>query len=266
MDGTPGSNGNPVEAANWQQQFLADTDLADNQTLSRFSDVPSLAKAYVEARSMMGQKKAIPAAEAPEEEWQKFYGELGRPAEPAGYELAKPELPAEFPYSPELETAYRNLAHQAGLNPKQAQILYDGWIKTNLELHQQASSQQQQTLEEIRGGLQKKWGDKFEGNLAMAQKAQKAFAPEGSEGLAALDEILGNDPRLIELFYNIGSKMGEAALVTAGTAGAAGTLESKRQELLRHPAYMDRKHPEHRAVVEQVNQVYEQLYPAVEEK
>lgn len=260
-EGSPAGSGGD----SWQSLYLAGTELADNESLQTIKDVPSLAKAFVETKALVGKRGdlSLPKEDATPDEWAVFYDKLGRPASPDQYALVKPEnLPETFPYAPELETAFRKWSHQAGLTAKQAQTLYDAYLATSLEQFQQAQAQQKARLEELKGGLQQKWGDKFEANLIVARKAQKFFAPDGSEGLAALDEVLGNDPRLIELFYNIGSKMGEAELVTGGLAGAD-SHEAKLQqarELMRSEAYLNKNHLEHKAVLQKVRSIYEAVY------
>lgn len=246
----------------WREKFLADSELLENPSLATIPDVPALAKAFVDTKGLVGKKGVIlPGEEAKPEDWERFYGDLGRPENPEGYVLEKPaSLPENFPYSPELETAYRQMAHKAGLTPRQTKALYDDWLKINVDQLQHLETQSTAKKAELEAGLQKDWGAKYEANLTLARQAQRKFAPEGSPELLALDGAMGNDPRLVKLFYNIGQAMGEAALVTGDTAVSAGD-DARRQELMRHPGYLDIKHPEHKMIVEQVRELYQKLYP-----
>ena len=63
-------------------------DLREHSALQPIQDVENLAKAYVNASSMIGRDKVvIPAENSSPDDWNEVYGRLGRPDEPAGYQL-----------------------------------------------------------------------------------------------------------------------------------------------------------------------------------
>lgn len=255
----------PPPGDSWRDIYLAsEPELQQDPTLATIKDIPSLAKLAVEARRTIGRfstEKGIlrPKEGAPPEEWDKFYQSLGRPDKPDGYEIAAPaQLPEGFPYAPELEQAFRQWAFEEGLSAGQAKNLYEKYLKLNLENYESSQNESQAKTAEITGALKKEWGDNYPENLAVAQQAMREFFPQGSPGLAALDRVMGDDPDLIRMAYNIGARMQEAGLVKGGSAVAA-SLEAKKQELSVHPAFLDETHAEHKRVVEEFNVVLKQI-------
>jgi hypothetical protein len=257
------------EERSWQETFLSGDEFADlrgNESLTTIPDVRTLAKAFVDTKAMVGRKGVIlPKEDAAPEEWEQFYTQLGRPATPEAYVLKPEGLPEGFPYMAELETSFRQLAFQAGLTPAATKIIYDGYNKFALEQAQNSQRELKAEMEEIQAGLQKEWGVKYEENIALARKAMNQWAPPGSPELLALDRSIGESPVLVKFFYNLGKSMGEGEFIAGGyTANAS--LEAKRQELMRHPAYVDEKHPEHKVIVDQVIKIYQEMHPEQQEQ
>jgi hypothetical protein len=257
------------EGQTWQDQFLAGEEFAElrgNESLKTIPDVPTLAKAMVDTKALVGRKGVIlPKEDAPPEEWDQFYAALGRPETPEAYDIKPEGLPDDFPYLPELETAYRKLAHEAGLTPAAAKKIYDGYNKFMLENYQQGQQVLKSQVEEMEAGLQKEWGGKYGDNLALARKAMGRVAPPGSPELAALDKAIGESPVLVKFFYNLGKSMSEGEFIAGGGTQTT-ALETRRQELMRNPAYLDGKHPEHKTIVEEVIKIYQDLNPQKQEE
>lgn len=255
------------QGQSWQEMFLAGDEFAelrDNETIKTIPDVPNLAKALVHNKSLVGRKGVIiPKEDAAPEDWEHFYTDLGRPPSPEAYEIKPENLPEGFPYQQDLEVNYRQLAFQAGLNPNQAKLIYDGYNKFVLEQYDQIQQDLKGKVAEMQAGLQKEWGTKYEENLTLARKAMKRVAPPGSQEMQALDAAIGDSPVLVKFFYNLGKSISEGEFITGAGAQNA-DLESKRQELMRNPAYLDAKHPEHKTVVAEVSKIYEELYPEEE--
>lgn len=198
-------------------------------------------------------------------DFQEAVASLTRPAEPGHYNLQRPDLPVEFEYVPELEDSYRKLAYEAGLSDAQASKLYSGFLKTQLSHLAELDKRSAEGAADLERELRGEWGSQYEQNLGVARSTFQALAPLGSAEFQALDRAMGDSPALVRLFHDIGKALKrQGGGLDKGPAGDQGKLESKRQELLRHPAYLDRKHPEHRAVVNQINSIYMKLYPESE--
>lgn len=87
-------------------------------------------KSYRELESRLGQALTVPGENATADDWNKLYGKLGRPETADKYELKvdRAALPADMPYDETMSVEFRNWAHEAGLNTKQAQTLHDKYV------------------------------------------------------------------------------------------------------------------------------------------
>ena len=120
-------------------------------------------------------------------------------------------------------------------------------------------------MEQGEAALRQEWGRAYEQNLGFARKA---FAEYGGDELAAKMEAsrMGNDPDVLRAFANI-AKTTMADKDLAGPSSAsqmALTPEEARSEaatLMAHPAYTDKRHPEHTAIVKKVQSLFNQAHP-----
>ena len=125
--------------------FSIPEDYADRGWAEKIKSNDDLFKAYDNAQSMIGKRPAgIPSNDASDEEWNQFYKAMGRPDEPK-YDFTEPEgLPEGFDTTPFREQA-SEILHKAGLTPKQADKVYNEYLKMELE---SAGSQQEQSAEQ----------------------------------------------------------------------------------------------------------------------
>jgi hypothetical protein len=105
----------------------------ENRTLveaKKWGSLDDAFKSHRELETHASKALVPPGKDATAEDWNKFYGKLGRPEKPEGYELkvARETLPEDFPYDETLSVEFRNWAHEAGLTPSQAQKLHDSWV------------------------------------------------------------------------------------------------------------------------------------------
>lgn len=93
-------------------------------------DLNKIVEGYKNLETHASKSLKVPGEDATDEDWNKFYSNLGRPEKPDGYEfqLNREALPEEFPYDEKSATEFRNWAHEAGLTPKQAQMLHDKFV------------------------------------------------------------------------------------------------------------------------------------------
>lgn len=105
----------------------------ENRTLveaKKWGSLDDAFKSHRELETHVGKALVPPGKDATADEWNTFYGKLGRPEKPEGYELkvARETLPEDFPYDETLSVEFRNWAHESGLSPKQAQSLHDKFV------------------------------------------------------------------------------------------------------------------------------------------
>ncbi len=200
----------------------------------------------------------IPQKEASSEEWARFFNELGRPNEAAAYQFSAAE--AQF-YDAELASDFKNIAHKAGLNQQQAQIVHDGMVEILTEKYQQHQLSCQQSKQQLMGQLQQKWGASYPDKLKKAQKAAQHFGFEG-EALDQIENIVGSEATLEGL-----CRMGEG--LTKDTSlmdmelkpamTSVQTAKQKRAELSRDASFlealMDKMHPSHKEAIAELDRL-----------
>lgn len=177
----------------------------------------------------LGTSVTVPAADATAEDWAKFYErfpEDRRPiAAPDKIEFKRPEnLPENVPYSDELANAAKPWMHEAGLSPKQAQLVHDKFAGYLADLGTQQQLAVAKSVETTFEDLVKEWGpqesDGFKTKLELANRAMKGLGlvdAYKSTGILLQDGALTN-PQIAKAFAAIGESM--FAEDTIGSDGA----------------------------------------------
>jgi len=134
-----------------QNEFTIPDSYKDRGWAEKIKSTDDLWKGYDNAQSLIGKRPAgIPSNDASDDDWNQFYKAMGRPDEPK-YDFNDPEgLPEGFDTSSFKEQAAQIL-HKAGLNTKQADAVYQEYLKLELESANQQgtqSAEQQAALEE----------------------------------------------------------------------------------------------------------------------
>lgn len=219
-----GDGGTPPEGAATPREWM--TSLPDglkaDASLARFEDVPSLAKSYVELRSTMGNRLAVPAADAPPEEWGKVWDALGRPKEAAGY---------EFPDGVHAETAemFRPIAHQLGLNPAQAKALAEFDMQRIEGFVTKANADSAADLQTLKDEL----GNDYEPKrLAAKAVVEKIFGEESADFLDELDDRVGSR-KLVEGMMKLSDLVGETPRVDGDGGRVTGASDAEAEATLK---------------------------------
>lgn len=145
-----------VEPAKIDWRSEIPEEIRSHKSLETIQDIPSLAKSFVNAQSMIGADKvAIPGKYATDDDWNIVYDKMGRPAESSGYELEN-KLAEGQSENVEMLTNYKDVAHKLGLQPRQAQGLLN-WFNTTtadaLPDPNAMAAKQSETIE----SLKEKW-------------------------------------------------------------------------------------------------------------
>jgi len=259
---TPGGDGGKVTgvtaSATWREGLPE--DIRDSEHLTRYTTLEDAAKGIIEAQKFISSTRAtVPKEDAPPEEWAKFYGSLGRPENPEGYELAKPEkLPEGFPYSEELEKQWRGWAHKAGLTGKQAKAVYDGYIAASVENFNQFLTQAGEREAQVEEVLKKAWGANYDQEMKLSRKAAQTFI-KSPEDWEALGLALNNDERLVLLFNRIGKAMSEDVLRGADAGGPIANLRTQALTLMTEATKLGPGHMDYQGKVAEARKIYEQI-------
>ena len=247
-------------------------ELRGDPSLANIKDIGSLAKGYVHAQHMIGADKvAIPNKEAPQEELDAFYNKLGRPEQADGYQVPTENMP-DVPIDGDMANTFFQEAHRIGLSKSQAAAL----IRFNSE---QAQSQIQAAeanfnsdMEKTEQTLRGEFGNAYDQNLQMAQKAARDFG--GDELVDALNKSgLGNNPAVIRAFHNIAKVISNDEIIGGGgrqsfvlsPADAKQAIAEKKRDPNFMNAYSDRDASGHADAVAEMGRLYESAFPELDE-
>ena len=223
-------------------------------------DYGNLLKSYVHAQKKMGEKGIkIPDNHSTDEDWNNFYNKL-RPAELDQYELNN-SLPDGTALNEEMFNGFKANAHKLGLSTKQAQSVLDWYNQTTMSTITQQQEAQQANYTEQVDNLKKEWGEGFQKEMNLAQRAVKEFADEAD--IKYLKESgLDGDPRLIKMFNKIGKGLLEDKFdqESHGTFGVTkADAQSKINTIMgdKSHSYFDKSHPNHKNAVNEMNKLFQ---------
>jgi hypothetical protein len=216
--------------------------LKADATLSRYADIPSLAKAHIEAHKVAKSKIVIPAEDAGDEAWGAFYNQLGRPETPDAYTIPMPELPVDAPQEARELLAqeykpFRELAHSIGLNAKQAEALG----KFELDRQNAFYAQGESEIKALREAL----GQDYEPKVEAGRRAFARIFGDDEEALALaneLDKKVGS-ARLVKASMRLAEIMGEHGLIDSDTVEGFGEVkdaEAKIAELQKDASWREK--------------------------
>lgn len=272
----PPSGGTPAGFA-WPSDL--DTGIVDTLKSKGMWDDPAkgavaLAKSYTELNRLHSGASdviAVPKADAPQADWDKFYGKL-RPEAPDKYDVKFAQGVSELP--PRLADFTKKLAHtwgvpQARLNAGIAMI-QQHMADENATGLVEARTASEAAVAKIKQDMGE---EKFNTSVANAQKVFKALKGQGlisDATMQAVEATIGARP-LIELMAALGQRMGGEGSFLQGnntpppTDPTQMTAEQAKAEQARllgdkdgfMKSYLDAKHPEHKNSVERMAALFE---------
>lgn len=150
-----------VEAKGWKDKSLDD-----------------VLSAYRGLESQQGKALVPPGENATADEWNAFYGKLGRPEQPTGYQFKVPEtVPADMPYDAESAEKFKAWAHKAGLTPSQAQAIHDDFMADTAGRVSSMQADYGKSIDDAHRSIVKEWGDpetdQYKRNVELADRAAR---------------------------------------------------------------------------------------------
>jgi len=219
-------------------------------------------------RLVGGERLVLPAADAAPEAWTPVWDRLGRPADPAGYEL--PEIEAGR-HDPALADWYRATAHRLGLTQTQARELHDAFL-ARLPREDAAplpaDSDPAADPRDPASDLRDIWGRQYEANMMSARRAYATLLGDEAPFHDIADAM--GETALMQLLAKVGRLLGEDS-ITARANGLGGPrnpaealaeiarLQRAAQADNTHP-YLNKTHPEHRNLVQRMEALYALAY------
>ena len=246
-------------------------DLRADANITKFSSVEELAKGYNNASALIGRDK-IPMPKT-EEEMRNVQLRLGMPATPEEYKLG-PELGAQWTAedledSPEpgvpldkWRNCYKQLVHEYGFTQTQAAKMYERVARETNLAKKREQAKIEAEMQQCDVALKSAWGEAHGLKLQIASRAVNSLF--GTELKEKIDKAgLGRDPEFLQAMAKIGSRSLEELGIDAkgSPAKTPSDLDSEIKALIGHPAYMDKKHPEHKGTVAKVTALMQRRHP-----
>lgn len=204
---------------------------------------PSLAKAFVETKKLVGAKLPalkIPDAQSSPEEIAVYRKAIGVPDGPEGYSITRPEA-ALAEWNEDAEKNFLTTMHQAGVpNTIVQQIL--NWYGQYLS---EAQTGYRREAEAANQALRRDWGPNYSANLGVANRAIQQYGGDALVDLFA-GNGMGRHPLVVKTFAQIGKDLMEAgAIPSTGLAHltpeeAAERVKTLQTDLLKVPQGSDR--------------------------
>lgn len=181
------------------------------------------------SQALIGRRVA-PADDASAEEWENFYKTVGKPDAPDKYQLQDIDgIPEGFDLT-DFKTQAQELMFEAGLNQRQANALYQAYLKSELEV----AGKNKAAIEEHNKALDAEfdkitaelYGDKFPEVSAKAQEFIKQNLPEQ---LLPEVQALSDNPKALAAVIALADKAQKAIADVKAKYGAEDALKSGQQ-------------------------------------
>lgn len=196
-------------------EALRDDGLKGHQGLSKFKDVDSLAKSYVELDRLRNERTGVKplTADSPPEEVAAYRQAMGIPERPEHYELTSPDYPADLPLSEDSVDWWRHTAHKYHLPPAVVQGILNDHAAFLGAQYGELVSQRIGARDEIRQAFTQKYGAAGQAEVERALRYAREKFPQAAEeffhgtiteglpqplspqGVVALLEILADNGR-----------------------------------------------------------------------
>lgn len=250
-------------------------DMRSNPSIKDFKDLNSLAKSYIEQKSLLGNAVRIPSEHATDEDRASFRerllkvdGVVALPKEGDAEALkafrAKigvPESADKYKYSIEesedIDTEavqkFSQMVHELGLTNSQA----DQLLHREIELMRTSAKEAQERSDAFSAKIKAEWGEAYDSKVAAAQVGLASLEKRFPSEIKDLETAgVLNNPAMLTALAEIGGQMQEASAAGLRAKPSARTpAEAKAliSEIMSNPAHplMNSDHPGHRqALVE----------------
>ncbi|KDE91030.1 hypothetical protein DF40_017140, partial [Stenotrophomonas maltophilia M30] len=191
--------------------------------------------------------------------------QLAVPTDSEGKPLVEGVDLQEFMADP-MYKALATKAHAAGISNEQMNFFVGEYLQMAPQLFE---ANLQLGADEARQTLSAVWKDEaaMKSGLQRAARAAQGFAaPAGQPG--NYDNVMqkfGNDPDFLALMASIGKEMGEDKPISADPV-AQQDWQDQVDEIRANPAYGDKNHPQHKALMQKMEALYQRRYGNQQQK
>jgi len=192
-----------------------------------------LTKAYREAEKLVGapptQVVRIPVDPVKDPDGMKaVFQRLGMPIDPKDYDFPVLKNDKGEVTDKALEAALRTAANDAFLTKEAANKVAGAITKHLSEVAKAKQAEDAAALADEKSKLAANWGTNSDKNKIIAQNAAAAFKVSPEE-ISALEKLIGYS-RVMEMFRDIGSRIGEAKFFGTGSGDGSGNRIATRDQ------------------------------------
>ncbi len=258
---------NPTQSASmadWKSGFDSDTQALVGA--KGWKGPQDMAKSYMGLEKLVGGKNIVqPKEGASEQEWNSYYEKLGRPSKSDDYKL---ERSKDFQFYDEKATSqYKQIAHKAGLTPKQAQIVHDEFYAYENKIYAEQKAAQQDRTQEVGQNMRKEWGAAYDQNIKMAEAAATELFKDNPELIEALHNTMGEG--FYKMVYGYAKNTTDPRMVTGrDNANWAIAPDQALREIKRlqgdgefNKKWLNNQHPEHEYAKNEMTRLNRLAYP-----
>lgn len=249
------------EAAKPWYEAIPEEEVRASVAAKGYKNPGELAIAYSNLMKMQrnpGDVLTVPPADATPEQTAEFYKKLGRPDTADAYQFTFPE---GVQVDESMVGFGKTLAHELGLNPKQAQTLASKWTEFAASQNAGFVEAENARNETEMASLKTKFGDQLDTMKSHGLNVVKALGPSAADLITRVEAHIGS-AAVVELLAEIGKRTAEGSLKGDGNLGdpnnpanmSKEAATAKVAELRANPEfdkkYNDKAHPEHEAAVQ----------------
>lgn len=204
------------------------------------------AKAHREAEKFVGApaNEIVRLPKDPNSpDWKNVHERLGKPKEAKDYDLTTVKRAGDKSLDDTLAEALRNAAFNANVSKEGATRVASEVVKYLDGVETAKAALEADKLATEKSELQKNWGQREAANMVIAKGAVAALGVS-PEAVAALEKVVGY-AKVMDMFRNIGTKIGEDKFVNSQAPGSTGVMtrdqaQDSKKSLMRDEAWVKR--------------------------
>lgn len=178
-------------------------------------------QSHREAEKLLGVPKEqllqLPKDDSDVEGWNRVHTRLGAVADPKDYDFSTVRLDGGEPFTEDVAASIRSLAHEMKLSKPMATLLAQRLVDLGAKSTEDAGALNAAALAQEKDKLKQSWGYNAATNQVVADNAMRALNVT-DEQRDSLTGAIGYAAAM-EMFRNIGARIGEDAFVTNKTPG-----------------------------------------------
>lgn len=238
----------------WKDALIPE-ELRGSSIYNNIKDVKGAFSIIGNQAKLVGRKNTIPDDKSSEGDWNTFYEAWGRPKTVDDYKLEPDEFTKDY-FDEESMKGIKDSYHKAGLNQKQAEIMWQNELARAQRLNKYIKDSTEMETRKANAMIDESWGIARKENEHIVLNMLNAYG-NFDKPIEKLEITTEADAKMAIFLHNIGSKLSEHKVLTDVYTPVA-DLQMKINELMSDPAYENDRHPRHKDVAKQVSLLFEE--------